>query len=76
MPVSKLLSVTQVSVKLQCAKSTVRRLVADGLLRAFRIGRRSIRISEGDLQAYLEVGANMPTSAGQAGTRTRESSND
>jgi excisionase family DNA binding protein len=60
MPVSKLLSVAQVSTKLQCARSTVRKLVASGLLRASRIGLRSIRISELDLRDYLESRANTP----------------
>ena len=59
MPVSKLLSVAQVSAKLQCARSTVRKLVADGELRASRIGTRTIRISEADIQAYLNGRANM-----------------
>jgi excisionase family DNA binding protein len=59
MPVSKLLSVAQVSAKLQCALSTVRKLVADGELRASRISNRTIRISEADLQAYLDGHANM-----------------
>jgi excisionase family DNA binding protein len=65
MPVSRLLSVAQVSAKLQCARSTVRRLVADGELRASRISRRTIRISEADLRAYLDGRANMsvPTAA-------------
>ena len=59
MAVSKLLSVTQVSSKLQCARSTVRKLIADGELRAFRISNRTIRISEADLQAYLGGRANV-----------------
>jgi excisionase family DNA binding protein len=63
MPVSRLLSVAQVSAKLQCARSTVRRLVADGELRASRISRRTIRISEADLQAYLDGRANVPMPA-------------
>ena len=58
MPVSKLLSVAQVSAKLQCARSTVRKLVADGELRASRISSRTIRISEADIQAYLDSRAN------------------
>jgi excisionase family DNA binding protein len=58
MAVSKLLSVAQVSTRLQCAQSTVRKLVAAGELRAARIGRRTIRISETDLQAYLDGRAN------------------
>jgi len=63
MPVSKLLSVAQVSAKLQCARSTVRKLVADGDLRASRISTRTIRISEADLQAYLDGRANVSAPA-------------
>ncbi len=59
MPVSKLLSVAQVSVKLQCARSTVRKLIGDGELRASRISTRTIRISKTDLQAYLDGRANV-----------------
>ena len=59
MPIPKQLSVAQVSAKLQCARSTVRKLVNTGSLRASRVGRRSIRISEADLQAYLDAQANM-----------------
>lgn len=59
MPISKLLSVAQVSAKLQCAQSTVRKLVADGVLRASRISARTIRISEADIQAYVDSRANM-----------------
>ena len=73
MPVSKLLSVAQVSAKLQCARSTVRKLVADGELRASRISSRAIRISEEDIQAYLDVRANMsaPRCALREGKRGR-----
>jgi excisionase family DNA binding protein len=63
MPVSKLLSVAQVSTRLQCARSTVRKLVADGELRASRISSRTIRISKLDLQAYLDGRANMSAPA-------------
>ena len=63
MPVSKLLSVAQVSARLQCARSTVRKLVADGELRAARIGSRTIRISETDLQTYLNSRVNRPAPA-------------
>jgi len=59
MPISKLLSVAQVSAKLQCARSTVRKLVADGELRAARISSRTIRISEADIQVYLDGRANV-----------------
>ena len=59
MTVSKLLSVGHVSARLQCARSTVRKLIADGELRASRISSRTIRISEGDLQAYVDARANV-----------------
>ena len=64
MPVTKLLSVAQVGAKLQCAPSTVRKLIADGELRASRISRRTIRIAAADLQAYLDRRANTSVSAG------------
>ena len=63
MSISKLLSVAQVSAKLHCAQSTVRKLVADGALRASRISSRTIRISEADLQSYLDSRANVSTPA-------------
>ena len=59
MPVSKLLSVAQVSARLQCARSTVRKLVADGELRASRISSRTIGSPRLDLQAYLDGRANV-----------------
>jgi excisionase family DNA binding protein len=68
MSVSKQLSVAQVAAKLQCAHATVRRLVNTGSLRAVRIGRRSIRISETDLQLYLDARANTPVSPELRGT--------
>jgi len=70
MPFSKLLSVAQVSAKLQCARSTVRKLVADGELRASRISSRTIRISEADIQAYLDGRANMSAPAAPAAKAT------
>lgn len=62
MALSKLLSVAQVSAKLQCARSTVRKLVAEGYLRASRISSRTMRISEEDLRAYLDGRANVSVS--------------
>jgi excisionase family DNA binding protein len=63
MAVSRLLSVAQVSAKLQCARSTVRKLIAAGELRASRITSRAIRISAVDLQAYLDARANVSAPA-------------
>jgi excisionase family DNA binding protein len=62
MSVPKLLSVAQVSAKLQCARSTVRKLIANGNLRASRIGSRAIRISE-TVQLYLDGHANFSSFA-------------
>jgi excisionase family DNA binding protein len=59
MAVLKQLSIAQASAKLQCAPSTLRKLVASGALRASRIGSRTIRISEADLLAYLDSRANV-----------------
>ncbi|MBL8227241.1 MAG: helix-turn-helix domain-containing protein [Bryobacterales bacterium] len=69
MAVPKLLSVAQVSAKLQCARSTVRKLIAAGELRASRVSRRTIRVSELDLQAYLDGRANITASAPASATR-------
>ena len=41
----------------------VRKLIADGELRASRIGSRTIRVSEADLQAYLDARANVSPTA-------------
>jgi excisionase family DNA binding protein len=71
MPVSRLLSVAQVSTRLQCACSTVRKLIADGELRASRISCRAIRISETDLQTYLDGRANVSAPA-VASAKTKE----
>jgi excisionase family DNA binding protein len=59
MPVSILLSVAQASAKLQCARSTVRKLAAEDELRALRIRGRVIRIFDADLQDYLDSPANI-----------------
>jgi excisionase family DNA binding protein len=59
MQVQKLLSVAQVSLKLQCARSTVRKLIAESQLRASRVSSRTIRISEADLRLYLDSRANV-----------------
>lgn len=60
MPVPRLLSVAQVGARLQCAPSTVRKLISTGQLRASRISRRTIRVAAIDLQAYLDRQANRP----------------
>jgi excisionase family DNA binding protein len=72
MSLPKQLSVAQVSSKLQCAGSTVRKLIADGSLRASRITNRTIRISEIDLKAYLDSRANVVSRTGTATTRSDE----
>ena len=74
MRVPPLLSVAQVGAKLQCARATVRKLIADGELRASRIRSRTIRVSEQDLKAYLDGRANV--SAPTATAKTWEAAHD
>ncbi len=52
----KLLIVAEVAEQLSCAASTVYQLISTGKLAGFRIGANhgGIRISESDLEAYLE----------------------
>jgi hypothetical protein len=49
----------RVSTKLQYARSNFRMLITDGKLRASRISSCPIRISEVNLQVYLDGLANM-----------------
>ena len=52
----RLLLVSEVAEMLRCAESTVYALIDQGKLAGFRIGphRGGIRISEDDVQAYLD----------------------
>jgi excisionase family DNA binding protein len=72
MAVTRQLSVLQVSAKLQCSPSTVRKLIADGALRASRVTPRTIRISDTDLQAYLDSRSNVPPGTGASGLQSME----
>jgi excisionase family DNA binding protein len=55
--VSKLLTIPEVAAKLSVGESTVRSLIAGGKLVFCRIGptSRNIRISEDDLEAYVQA---------------------
>ncbi|WP_082574293.1 excisionase family DNA-binding protein [Cellulomonas sp. Root137] len=46
-------SVAEVAAELQVTDRFVRRLIADGELRAVRVGSRLVRIRRGDLEAIL-----------------------
>ena len=76
MSVQKLFSVAQVSAKLHCARSTVRKLIAEGELRASRIRSRTIRISETDLLVYLDGRTNVSASAVASPKRGQPMTND
>ena len=47
------ISVAEVAAELQVTDRFVRRLIADGELRAVRVGSRLVRIRRGDLEAIL-----------------------
>ena len=49
----RLLTPQQVAERLQLSLRTVRRLIADGKLRVFRLG-RAVRIAEADLEQFLD----------------------
>jgi excisionase family DNA binding protein len=53
---TKLLSQEQVATRLGVSLSTVRRLVKEGLIHAQRIGPRTLRITEGSVNAYADKG--------------------
>ncbi len=55
----KLLTPTDVANRLQVKERTVTLWLRRGHLRGFKIG-KEWRISPGDLQAFLEAGANIP----------------
>ena len=48
----RLLSIAEVARYLGVSEKTIRRLLRDGLLRSYRVGRQ-LRISQEDLTAYL-----------------------
>lgn len=60
MAVRRQLSVAQVSKRLQCSQATIRKLIADGALRASRVTSRTIRVSDVDLEHYLDSRSNLP----------------
>lgn len=59
-----LLTTAQAAERLRVHPDTVRRLLADGRLRYFKIGRRSVRIDADDLDAYVSSCAVKPWRAG------------
>lgn len=63
MTTERLLQVEDVAARLSISTKTVRRLIAAGKLRAIRLGRRALRVSEADLQAYLAGTTNRPPGA-------------
>lgn len=50
----KKLTLDQVADELQMSKRAVRRLVSQGLLRAYRIGQNVIRVDSDDIPAALK----------------------
>ncbi|MFZ2509777.1 MAG: helix-turn-helix domain-containing protein [Gordonia sp. (in: high G+C Gram-positive bacteria)] len=50
---TRLLNINQVAEITGFSAKTIRRRIADGTLRAQRIGPRAIRITESDLEAWI-----------------------
>lgn len=50
----KLLTVKQVADILQVHQQTVRDYIRDGKLKCIRLGRKAIRVSRADLNAFIE----------------------
>ena len=46
------LTVKEVAIRLRCEHKTVRKLIADGKLKAFRLG-RALRIKESDFEDFI-----------------------
>jgi excisionase family DNA binding protein len=46
------LTVKEVAVRLRCEHKTVRKLISDGKLKAFRLG-RALRIKESDYEDFI-----------------------
>ena len=53
-----ILTVSQVAEYLQISEKTVRRLIANGGLTASKVGGRSWRIKETDIEQYLNANTN------------------
>ena len=53
-----LLTVSQVAEYLQISEKTVRRLIANGEIKASKVGGRSWRIKKSDIEQYLNANTN------------------
>jgi excisionase family DNA binding protein len=51
---NRLLSVHHVARRLSCTENTIYSLIQDGSLKAIRIGKRALRITESSLDEFLE----------------------
>jgi excisionase family DNA binding protein len=51
---STALTVEQVAEKLNVSQRTIRRMIASKTIKAFRVGQRTWRIDQADLDAYIE----------------------
>ena len=52
-PRAEFISVAEVATELRVTERFVRRLIADGELKAVRVGTRLVRIQRGDLESFL-----------------------
>ena len=55
---NELLTVSQVAEYLQISEKTIRRLIANGKIKASKVGGRAWRIKESDIEHYLNENTN------------------
>lgn len=58
---SEFVSVGEVATELHVTERFIRRLIADGELKAVRVGSRLVRVRRGDVEAMLRPVATGPT---------------
>ena len=60
---TKYVGLADAAVRLDVSEKTIRRMIARGDLRAYRLGTRTIRVSVADLEAQLKP---VPTTGGRS----------
>ena len=51
---SSLITITQAAKQLAVSHATIRRVIREGRLPAYRVGRQSLRVKQTDLESYLQ----------------------
>jgi len=64
-------SVKTLAGMLDCSPRHVYDLIESGQIRAFRLGKRALRVTEGELQRWLEDGQTQSTESASAGATAK-----